>query len=556
MQLTGAQILVQSLIEQGVDTAFGFPGGYVIDIFDALYDRQDELRLILPAHEQGGVHAADGYARLSGKTGVVIATSGPGATNLVTGIAAAFMDSSPLVAITGNVPLSPINMMGRDSFQEIDILGVTLPITKHSFLVTDVTELADTVKEAFTIANSGRPGPVLIDIPKNVSAEKCEYISPGRFSLRAGTPLSETKLNQVAKLLHNCERPLIFCGGGVVSSGANNAISDLASKLDIPVAASLMGLTALPSSHPLMLGMLGMHGTPAANFCGERCDLLLAAGTRFSDRVAGDRRRFAPNAKIIHIDADPSEFDKNVVCDLHIQGDAKDVAEALLPLVTPKQHTGWRAQISAEQDKNPLPESVASRYMAAIRDAAGEDAVIVTDVGQHQMWTAQSYPFSRPRSFITSGGLGAMGFGLGAAIGAKAAAQGRPVILVTGDGSFHMNLIELAAAVTENLPVIAVVMNNGVLGMVRQWQSLFYGGRHSSTTTGRKTDFVKIANAYGATGERTDSPEAFAGILRKSLASGKTCVIDCPIGPDEKVFPFIPPAGVARENNATGDEMK
>jgi acetolactate synthase-1/2/3 large subunit len=544
MQLTGAQILIQTLIEQDVDTVFGFPGGYVIDIFDALYDRKDELRLILPAHEQGGVHAADGYARLSGKTGVVIATSGPGATNLVTGIAAAFMDSSPLVAITGNVPLEPINMMGRDSFQEIDILGVTLPITKHSYLVTDVKKLAETVKEAFVIANSGRPGPVLIDIPKNVSAEMCDYISPGKFTARAQKMPSAAKLNAAAKLLQKCERPLFFCGGGVVSSGACDALSDLANKLDTPVAASLMGLTALPSSHPLMLGMLGMHGTPAANFSGEGCDLLLAAGTRFSDRVAGDRRRFAPNAKIIHIDADPSEFDKNVVCDEHIQGDAKAVLEGLLPLVTPKKHTGWRVRIAEEQKKHPLPKSAAARYMTAIREAAGPDAVIVTDVGQHQMWTAQAYPFGIPRSLITSGGLGAMGFGLGAAIGAKAAAQERPVVLVTGDGSFHMNLIELAAAVTENLPVIAVVLNNGVLGMVRQWQSMFYAGRHSATATSRRTDFVKLAEAYGALGYRAGTAQEFAEAFKKTLASGKTCVIDCPIDPDEKVFPFIPPVNL------------
>jgi acetolactate synthase-1/2/3 large subunit len=544
MQMTGAQILIQTLIEQGVDTVFGYPGGYVIDIFDALYDRKDEIRLILPAHEQGGVHAADGYARLSGKTGVVLATSGPGATNLVTGIAAAFMDSVPLVAVTGNVPLSPINMMGRDSFQEIDIFGVTLPITKHSYLVTDVSKLAGTVKEAFVIANSGRPGPVLIDIPKNVSAEVCEYISAGKFAIRAEKPPLSTKLNQAAEWLAKSECPLIFGGGGVVSAGAGGALAAIAEKLDIFVAASLMGLTALPSVHPQMLGMIGMHGTPAANFAGEECDILLAVGTRFSDRVAGDRRRFAPNAKIIHIDADPSEFDKNVVCDLHIQGDAKTVLEKLLPLTAPMTHPAWRDKIVAFQKKNPMPQSIAAQYLHAIRNTAGADAVIVTDVGQHQMWTAQNYPFVSPRSFITSGGLGAMGFGLGAAVGAKIASPHRPVVLVTGDGSFHMNLTELATAVTENLPVIAVVMNNGVLGMVRQWQSLFFAARHSATTTDRRTDFVKLAEAYGALGFQANTAEDFPDVFAKALASGKACVIDCPIDPDEKVFPFIPPAGV------------
>ncbi|MDR0326475.1 MAG: biosynthetic-type acetolactate synthase large subunit [Oscillospiraceae bacterium] len=541
MQMTGAQILVQALIEQGIDTVFGFPGGYVIDIFDALHSRADELRLIVPAHEQGGAHAADGYARISGKTGVMIATSGPGATNLVTGIANAFMDSVPLVCITGNVPLKPVNMMGRDSFQEIDIRGVTLPITKHSFLVTDIAKLAETAREAFVIAHSGRPGPVLIDIPKDVAAGVCEYVSPGRFAPRPQKPPSDDKLRQAAELLKKSERPLLFCGGGVVTANASKELTALAERLDIPVAASLMGLTALPAGHPLALGMIGMHGTPAANVAGERCDLMIAAGTRFSDRVAGDRRRFAPNAKIIHIDIDPSEFDKNVICDLPIQGDAKAALAGLFSLLPPLDHAGWLREIAAFKTRHPMPEGKAARYLRAVRAAAGSDAVIVTDVGQHQMWTAQHYPFEQPRGFITSGGLGAMGFGLGAAVGAKAAAPNRPVVLITGDGSFHMNMAELAAAQTENLPVIVILFNNGVLGMVRQWQSMFHQNRHAATTTNRQTDYVKLAEAFGALGFRAENEEQFEKALDQALLSGKTCVIDCAIGPDDMVFPMIPP---------------
>ena len=541
MRLTGAQILIQTLIEQGVDTVFGFPGGYVVDIFDALYDRAGELRLIVPAHEQGGTHAADGYARVSGKTGVMIATSGPGATNLVTGVANAFMDSVPLVCVTGNVPLKPVNMMGRDSFQEIDIRGVTLPVTKHSYLVTDTAELADTVREAFVIAHSGRPGPVLIDIPKDVAAESCEYNSPGRFVPRPRKPVSEDKLRRAAELLRQSERPLLFCGGGVVAANASGALAALAERLGIPVAASLMGLTALPAGHPLFLGMIGMHGTPAANMAGGRCDLLLGVGTRFSDRVAGDRRRFAPNAKIIHIDIDPSEFDKNVICDLSVEGDAKAALEQLSPLVPAPGPAAWLSEIAAFKARRPMPEGTAARYLQAIRAAAGADAVIVTDVGQHQMWTAQYYPFTQPRGLVTSGGLGAMGFGLGAAIGAKAAAPRRTVVLVTGDGSFSMNLTELAAAVTEDLPVIAVILNNGVLGMVRQWQKMFHNNRCSGTETRRATDYVKVAEAFGAEGFRVDTAEAFGAVFGRALASGRTCVIDCRVGPDEMVFPMIPP---------------
>jgi acetolactate synthase-1/2/3 large subunit len=553
MQLTGAQILIQALIEQGCDTVFGYPGGYVIDIFDALYDRKDELRLIVPAHEQGGTHAADGFARASGKTGVMIATSGPGATNLVTGVANAFMDSVPLVCITGNVPLKPVNMMGRDSFQEIDIRGVTLPVTKHSYLVTDVKDLAQTVREAFTVAHSGRPGPVLIDIPKDVAAETCDYINPGRFEPRVQKPPSEDALKQAAELLEKSERPLLFCGGGVISTGTSETLNRLLDQTGIPLAASLMGLTCLPASHPLMLGMIGMHGTPAANFAGEQCDLLLAAGTRFSDRVASDRSRFAPCGKIIHIDIDPSEFDKNVPADLHIHADAKSALEGLSALVPRLNYAAWLDEINDFKARHPMPEMANGRYadpravLRAIRQAAGTDAVIVTDVGQHQMWTAQVYPFEKPGSLITSGGLGTMGFGLGAAVGAKAAAPERPVILITGDGSFTMNLNELSTARAQGLPVIVVLMNNGVLGMVRQWQSMFYSGRCSATVTNRKTDYVKLAEAFGVSGFRIEKTEEFTAVFDRALSSGKTCVIECPIDPDEMVFPMIPPGKSGRD---------
>lgn len=544
MEMTGAQILVQTLIEQGVDTVFGYPGGTALNIFDALGHRTDEIRLVLPAHEQGGTHAADAYARVSGKTGVMVATSGPGATNLVTGIANAYMDSVPLVAITANVAMS---LIGRDSFQEVDICGVTMPVTKHNFIVQDITLLAETVREAFAIANSGRPGPVLVDIPKDVTAEVCEYISAGRFAPRAAKPLNEAKLKQLSDMLSKSVRPLIFCGGGVVSANASEVLRTFAENTEIPVVSSLMGLSALPWKHQRMLGMIGMHGTPAANYAGERCDLLICIGTRFSDRVAGDRQRFAPNAKICHIDIDDSEFDKNVVCDIHINGDAKAVLERLSEMTLKTHGTDWLNEIAHFKAKHPMPEAMDEKktnprgVIHAISAIAGEDAIIVTDVGQHQMWTAQYYKHARPRSFVTSGGLGAMGFGLGAAIGAKAAAPDRPVVLITGDGSFHMNLAELATSVAEGLPVIVVVMNNGVLGMVRQWQRMFYDCRFVKTTTGRPTDYAKLAEAFGGLGFRADSMEGFNSVLAKALASGETCVIDCQIDPDEKVFPMIPP---------------
>jgi len=543
MLLTGAQILARTLIEQGADIVFGYPGGQAINIFDALCEYSSELRVILPSHEQGGTHAADGYARVSGKCGVMIATSGPGATNLVTGIANAYMDSVPLVCITGNVPRS---LIGRDSFQEVDICGVTLPITKHNFLVSDVKALARTIREAFTIAASGRPGPVLIDIPKDITVESCEYVPAGHYEPRATPSPNAAGIQKAAEILAQSERPLIFCGGGVVGAGASELLRSFAEKRGVPVAASLMGLTALPAKHPLMLGMLGMHGTPVANFAAESCDALLAVGARFSDRVAGDRGCFAPNAKLIHLDIDASEFDKNVVCDLNVGGDAKELI-ALLDAAAPAgEHTRWLEELGRFQGSHPMPEEKEPEranprgIVRAAAEFAGEDAIVVTDVGQHQMWTAEYYPFVKPRSLITSGGLGAMGFGMGAAVGAKTAAPNRPVVLFTGDGCVHMDAAELATAVTEGLPFVAVLMNNGVLGMVRQWQSILFGGRYSCTTLCRQTDSVKLADAFGGLGFRADTMEEVRDALKKAFASNRVCLIDCRIDPDEKVFPMIP----------------
>ncbi|MCL2342828.1 MAG: biosynthetic-type acetolactate synthase large subunit [Firmicutes bacterium] len=544
MELTGAQILARSLIEQGADIVFGYPGGQAINIFDALCEYADELRVILPSHEQGGTHAADGYARVSGKCGVMIATSGPGATNLVTGIANAYMDSIPLVCITGNVPRS---LIGRDSFQEVDICGVTLPITKHNFLVGDVRELARTVREAFTIAVSGRPGPVLIDIPKDITAEACAYVPAGRYEPRITPAPNAAGIQKAAEILAQGERPLIFCGGGVVGAGASELLRAFAERRGIPVTASLMGLTALPARHPLMLGMLGMHGTPVSNYAAGECDVLLAIGARFSDRVAGDRSCFAPNAKLVHLDIDASEFDKNVVCDLNVSGDAKELI-ALLDAAAPPvgEYGAWLEELSRFRASHPMPEEKEPGranprgIVRAAAEFAGEDAIVVTDVGQHQMWTAEYYPFVKPRSLITSGGLGAMGFGMGAAVGAKTAAPDRPVLLFTGDGCIHMDAAELATAVTENLPFVTVLMNNGVLGMVRQWQSIFFGGRYSCTTLYRNTDYLKLVEAFGGLGFRADTMEEVRAALKEAFASNRVCLIDCHIDPDEKVFPMIP----------------
>ena len=522
MELTGAQILIETLIEQGVDVVFGYPGGSVLNIYDALYEYRRKIKHVLTSHEQGAAHAADGYARTTGKTGICIATSGPGATNLVTGIATAHMDSVPMIAITGNVSSG---LIGRDSFQEIDITGITMPVTKHNYMVKDVTQLADTVREAFVIANSGRPGPVLIDIPKDVTSMKTEFIPGKPFQVREApiSPTIDEDIENAAKMINESSRPLIFAGGGILISGATDKLKAFADKLNAPVSLSLMGISALPSGDPRNLGMIGMHGTPVSNKADDECDLLIAVGVRFSDRVAGDRKKFVPGAKIIHIDIDPSEQEKNVRSDLSIIGDAKEVLGRLTAAIAPGSCGEWMDGLIRYREETPMPpgcpEEVNTRdILIELNRLAGDDAIIVTDVGQHQMLTAQYYNFTKPRSLVTSGGLGTMGYGLGAAIGAKTGNPDRRVILVTGDGSFHMNMNEMACAVSENIPIIVLVMNNHVLGMVRQWQRLFYGCRYSSTTINRRTDLVQLAHAFGAHGFTIKSSDEVKPVLKSALA--------------------------------------
>lgn len=546
MMKTGAQIIVECLLEQGVDTVFGYPGGAVLNIYDALYEYQDRLRHVLTAHEQGASHAADGYARATGRTGVVIATSGPGATNLVTGLATAYMDSVPVVAITGNVS---VDLLGRDSFQEVDITGITTPVTKHNFIVKRVEELADTLRQAFKIAGSGRKGPVLVDVPKDVTAAKTDYEPQQPAAIETEEP-DEAEICRAVELLNKARRPLIYAGGGVVSADGAAALGDLARRGQIPVALSLMGQGVFPSDDPLCLGMIGMHGTWAANRASQECDLLLAAGARFSDRVAGNRERFAPRAKIIHLDVDPAEFRKNVRADLTVEGDLRKTLIRLAAGISRKEK-GWLEEIrswpvpaikdpGACRDDLPQPRQV-------IETAARltDDPIVVTDVGQHQMWTAQCFPFYRPRRFLTSGGLGTMGFGMGAAIGAQTAFPDKQVVLFTGDGSFHMNMNELVTLASYNLPVTVIVMNNRVLGMVRQWQKVFYGSRFSATDPHRPTDYVKLAEAFGLSGLRLERAEDTEAVLQKALSARRPVVVDCRISPDANVLPMIPPGGTA-----------
>lgn len=548
MKISGAKIVVETLIEQGCNTVFGYPGGQVINLFDELYLCRDRIKHVLTAHEQGASHAADGYARATGKVGVVIATSGPGATNLVTGIATAYLDSVPMVAITGNVPCS---LIGRDSFQEVDIVGVTMPVTKHNFIVKDVTELADTLRMAFKIAKSGRPGPVLVDIPKDIQVALCEF-EPEKQPV-IPYPLNfapEDKLREVAELINSCERPYIYFGGGVISGKASDEIIALADKIDAPMGCSLMGLSAVPANNPRFLGMQGMHGHYASSVAEDEADLVIALGARFSDRATGNLKRFAKNFRIIHIDIDSAELDKNVPANLAVQGDIKDAVARLTAMVEEKKHDTWSARI--EELKAEENQRVASARSGreldpfAIVDIVSEyenDANIVTDVGQHQMWTAQRYPLKKPRTFLTSGGLGTMGFGMGAAIGA-AEATGRRSILFTGDGSFGMNLNELATSVTQETPLTIVIMNNGVLGMVRQWQTLFFNKHYSNTTLdGRKTDFVKLAEAFGAKGTRVFTKDELRQAVQESFAYNGTFIIDCAVDCDEFVLPMLPPGG-------------
>ena len=546
MVKNGAEILIDALVEQGVDTIFGYPGGAVLNIYDALYKNSDRIRHILTAHEQGAAHAADGYARVTGKVGVCLATSGPGATNLVTGIATAYMDSIPMVAITGNVGTS---LIGRDSFQEVYIAGITMPITKHNFVVRDVDELADTVRDAFRIAASGRPGPVLIDIPKDITAAKCEFIPKGKVEINETYEISDEELQTVADMIAASERPMIYYGGGVETSDAGDMLLQLQRKADIPSAHTMMAIGCIPDTEPLSLGMIGMHGTVSAAWAVERCDLLVCIGARFSDRVATNTKRFAPSAKVIHVDIDNAEINKNIGVDYAIVSDAETFLEKVMPYIKEAKHDAWRAQIAEWQTKlDYVPKDDESvihphQLLRTVAEETPEDTIIATDVGQHQLWSAQYNGRKHVRQFLTSGGLGTMGFGYGAAIGAQVAFPDRTVVHITGDGSFHMNLNEICTAVSYNLPVITIIMNNRVLGNVRQWQTMFYGSRYSQTDPHRKTDYVKLADAFGARGVRVTNIAELRDALREAVKRTGPVLIDAQIDKDERVLPMIPAGG-------------
>ena len=537
MKKIGAEILIECLKEQGVTTVFGYPGGTVLDIYDALY-RDGTIEHVITSHEQGAAHAADGWARVTGKTGVVIATSGPGATNLVTGIATAYMDSVPMVAITGNVGA---NLLGRDSFQEVDIFGITLPITKHNYIVKDVSELAGVVREAFRIANSGRRGPVLIDILKNVQSAEADYEPQKPLPARRRS-VPPQALEAAAKALMCAERPVIMAGGGAIASDASKELIALAEKLDAPVVSTLMGLGAFPASHPLFMGMIGMHGTAtAAKLCLES-DCIVALGARFSDRVALNRDKFAAGKTVIHIDIDEAELNKNVKATIPVLGDLKEALATLVPMLKEKKRPfaeQAKAYRAAEKAKDTAPE-LGHRVLIEAAKLAPKDVIVVTDVGQHQMWTAQYFPIEKPRTLCTSGGLGTMGYGMGAAIGA-AKATGKHVILVTGDGCFNMNLNELSTAVTEGLPITVLLMNNHALGMVRQWQKLFYGSRFSQTNVRKKTDYVRFAESFGATGLVIEKDADIVPVLTTAFAAKTPVLVDCRISNDENVLPMIKP---------------
>lgn len=544
MKINGSQILIECLVEQGVEVVFGYPGGQALNIYDALYKNSDRIRHILTAHEQGASHAADGYARATGKTGVCIATSGPGATNLVTGIATAYMDSVPMVVITGQVPNA---LLGKDSFQEVDITGITMCITKHNFIVKEVKDLAETVRKAFYIAASGRPGPVLIDIPKDVSAAMgdYEYQMPKLITPQV-TTITDKDLQVVADLMKVAEQPMIYSGGGVIISGACEAVKQLAEKIDAPVATSLMGLGGFPENHPLATGLVGMHGSIASNMGFTHCDLLIALGARFSDRVISDVKKFAPHATIVHIDVDPAEIGKNVPVGASIVGDVNEVLKRLLPLVPKKEHPDWILQIQDWKDQFKYNyqdgERLSPQFM--IRHVADEtqgEAIITTEVGQHQIWAAQFYTYTQPRTFISSGGLGTMGYGTGASIGAQLGRPNQQVVHIAGDGSFRMNCNELCTIAHYNVPVIIIIVNNTTLGMVRQWQTAFYEKRYSETDLDRGPDFKLLAEAYGIKGYHVHTKEAFHEAFHEALKSHKPAVLNCYIDKDERVLPMVAP---------------
>lgn len=542
-QLTGAEIVIECLKEQGVDTVFGYPGGTILNIYDALYKHQDEITHILTSHEQGAAHAADGYARATGKAGVCMATSGPGATNLVTGIATAYMDSIPVVAITCNVA---VELLGKDSFQEVDIAGITMPITKYNFIVKDVNKLAETVRRAFRIAQTGRPGPVLIDITKDVTANTCEYEyqKPEPIERQKDT-ISEEDLEKALHLIRNAKKPFIFVGGGAVIADAADELRSFAHKIQAPVADSLMGKGAFDGTDELYTGMVGMHGTKTSNFGFTECDLLIVAGARFSDRVTGNASKFAPNAKILQFDVDAAEINKNIRTYASVVGDVKLILKKLNARLDPVNHDEWLAHIDRMKDMYPLrydKNVLTGPYVIEkIYEMTKGDAIITTEVGQHQMWAAQFYKYKRPRSFITSGGLGTMGYGLGAALGAKMGCKDKTVINIAGDGCFRMNMNEIATATRYNIPVIQVVLNNHVLGMVRQWQTLFYGKRYSHTVLNDAVDFVKVAEGLGAKAYRVTSQEELEPVLKEAIGLNIPVVIDCQIHCDDKVFPMVSP---------------
>lgn len=543
MELTGAQIVIECLKEQKVDTVFGYPGGAILNVYDELYKHSDEIHHVLTSHEQGASHAADGYARSTGKVGVCLATSGPGATNLVTGIATAQMDSVPMVAITCNVT---VPLLGKDSFQEVDIAGITMPITKHNFIVKDVTKLADTMRRAFTIAKTGRPGPVLVDIPKDVTGAKCEYTFKEAEPVgRVTKDLTEEALERAVALIEAAKKPYIFVGGGAVISDAAEELADFVSLVDAPVCDTLMGKGAFDGTKPAYTGMLGMHGTKASNLGVSECDLLIAIGSRFSDRVLGNPKTFASNAKLLQFDVDPAEINKNVIATAEVIGDIKEILKRINPMLRKQDHSDWMAHVMDLKEKYPASyctDGLSGPFVVEeiYRQTKG-DAIMVTEVGQHQMWTAQYYKYAKPHRLLTSGGLGTMGYGLGAAIGAQIGNPDKQVVNVAGDGCFRMNMNEVATAVRENLPLIEVIINNHVLGMVRQWQTLFYDKRYSSTVLNDGVDYVKMAETMGATGFRATSKEEFTEVFAKALDMKTPVVIDCVINCDDKVWPMVAP---------------
>ena len=542
MQLTGSEIVIECLKEQGVDTVFGYPGGTILNVYDALYKHSDEIRHVLTSHEQGAAHAADGYARATGKVGVCMATSGPGATNLVTGIATAYMDSIPVVAITANVVLPAL---GKDSFQEVDIAGVTMPITKHSFIVKDVTKLADSIRKAFYIAQSGRPGPVLVDITKDVTANTTEYTKVEPLKIEKKSKYTTSQIDEVAKMINEAEKPYIFVGGGAILSGASDEVRALVAKIDAPVCDSLLGKGAFNGNDAHYTGMLGMHGTKTSNLGVSECDCLIALGVRFSDRVIGNPKRFAEGAKIIHIDIDAAEINKNIKTDAALVGDLKEILLKLNEKVRKTEHKDWMAHILELKEKYPLKyddSTLSCPYFieALNRETKGE-AIITTDVGQHQMWAAQFYHYSEPRTFLSSGGLGTMGYGLGACIGAKLGRPDKTVINIAGDGCFRMNMQELATASRYNIPIIEVVINNQVLGMVRQWQTLFYGHRYSQTILNDAVDYCKVAEALGCKAFKVETKEDVATAIQAALECKQPALIEVVIHEDDKVFPMVSP---------------